>query len=79
MLLLKHLPSHRSETMQIIAHTPQGIFKSVDEPYDETKYRLYKETLEGVNKLAYLRLTTDTGQCYISEAMIDQSVFFLVK
>ena len=79
MLLLKHLPFHRSETMQIIAHTPQGVFKSVDEPYDETIYQLYKESLEGVNKLAYLRLTTDTGQCYLNPAMINQSVFLLAK
>ena len=79
MLLLKHLPSHRSETMQLTAYTPQGVFKTVDEPYDETKYQQYKKALEGMNAISCFWLTTDAGQCYLNEAMINQSVFLLAK
>lgn len=79
MLLLKHLPSHRSETMQIIAQTPHGIIKGVKEPYDEEKYQRRGVTLERINELDCYWFTTDAGQCYMSKAMIDQSIIFLAK
>ena len=65
--------------MQLTVHTPHGVFKGVSEPYDETKYQLYKETLEGIHKLAWFRLATDVGQCYLTEEIINQSVFLLSK
>jgi hypothetical protein len=65
--------------MQIIAHTPQGIIKSVEQPYDEKKYQKYWKTLEAIDTLDGYWFTADVGQCFMSKAMIDQSVFFLVK
>jgi hypothetical protein len=66
--------------MQIIAQTPQGIIKSVEQPYDENKYQKYWKTLEAIDTLDCYWFTTDVGhQCFMSKAMIDQSIFFLVK
>ena len=65
--------------MQLTAYTPQGVFKTVDEPYDETKYQQYKKALEKMNAVSCFWLTTDAGQCYLNEAMINQSVFLLAK
>lgn len=79
MLLLKHPLFLLSETMQIIAHTPQGIIKSVEQPYDEKKYQKYWKTLGAIDTLDCYWFTTDVGQCFMSKAMIGQSVFFLVK
>ena len=79
MLLPKRPLSHRSETMQLTAYTPQGVFKTVDEPYDETKYQQYKKALEGMNAVSCFWLITDAGRCYLNEAMINQSVFLLAK
>jgi hypothetical protein len=65
--------------MLIIAQTPQGIVRSVEEPYDEEKYQRRMKVLEAIDTLDYYWFTTDVGQCYMSKAMIDQSIFFLVK
>lgn len=79
MLLLKHLLFLLSETMHIIAQTPQGLIKSLEEPYDEKKYQRYWKTLEAIHTLDCYWFTTDVGQCFMSKAMIDQSIFVLVK
>jgi hypothetical protein len=79
MLLLKHLLFLLFETMQIIAHTPQGIVQGVKEPYDEEKYQRRMKVLEAIDTLDSYWFTTDVGQCYMSKAMIDQSIFFLVR
>lgn len=65
--------------MQIIVQTPQGIIRGIEEPYDEDRYRLRQDVLVAINTLDAYWFTTDVGQCYMSKAMIDQSVFFLVK
>jgi len=79
MLLLKHLLFLFSETMQIIAQTPQGIVKSVEEPYDEEKYQRRMIVLAAIDRLDCYSFTTDVGHFYMSKAMIDQSIFFLVR
>ena len=79
MLLLKHLLFLLFETMLIIAQTPQGIVRSVEEPYDEEKYQRRMKVLEAIDTLDSYWFTTDVGQCYMSKAMIDQSIFFLVR
>jgi hypothetical protein len=79
MLLLKHPLFLLFETMLIIAQTPQGIVRSVEEPYDEEKYQRRMKVLEAIDTLDSYWFTTDVGQCYMSKAMIDQSIFFLVK
>ena len=79
MLLQKHLPSHRSETMQIIAHTPQGVFKSVDEPYDELLYEELNQLVVDIDKMHVLSLETIDGQFYMTMEMINQSVFIVAK
>ena len=79
MLLLKHLPFHRSETMQIIVQTPQGLIYGLEEPYDEDRYSLRQDVLRSIYTLDSYWFATDVGQCYMSKAMIDQSVFFLAK
>ena len=65
--------------MLIIAQTPQGIIRSVEEPYDEEKYQRRMKVLEAIDTLDSYWFTTDVGQCYMSKAMIDQSIFFLVR
>lgn len=79
MLLLKHPLFLLSEAMQIIAQTPHGIIKSVEEPYNEDRYKIRQDVLAQINTLDCYWFTTDAGQCYMSKAMIDQSIFFLVK
>jgi hypothetical protein len=79
MLLLKHPLFLLFETMLIIAQTPQGVVRSVEEPYNEEKYQRRMKVLEAINTLDSYWFTTDVGQCYMSKAMIDQSIFFLVK
>ena len=79
MLLPKHLPSHRFKTMQIIAHTPQGVFKSVDEPYDELLYEELNQLVMDIDKMHVLSLETIDGQFYMTREMINQSVFIVAK
>jgi hypothetical protein len=79
MLPLKHLLFLLSEAMQIIAQTPHGIIKSVEEPYNGDRYEFRMKVLEAIDTLDCYWFTTDVGQCYMSKAMIDQSIFFLVK
>jgi len=79
MLPLKHPLFLLLETMLIIAQTPQGIIRSVEEPYDEEKYQRRMKVLEAIDTLDSYWFTTDVGQCYMSKAMIDQSIFFLVR
>jgi hypothetical protein len=79
MLPLKHPLFLLSEIMQIIAQTPQGIIRSVEEPYDEEKYQRRMKVLTAIDTLDSYWFTTDIGQCYMTKAMIDQSIFFLVK
>jgi hypothetical protein len=79
MLLLKHLPSHRFKTMQIIAHTPQGIFKTIEEPYDELIYEEYDRLLADIDKMHILSFETIDGQLYMTKGMINQSVFIVAK
>jgi len=79
MLLPKHLLFLLFEAMLIIAQTPQGIVRSVEEPYDEEKYQRRMKVLEAIDTFDCYWFTTDVGQCYMSKAMIDQSIFFLVK
>ena len=79
MLLLKHLLFLLSEIMQIIAHTPQGIFKGLQKPYDEKQYRRLQELLDMIYIVKFYRLETDRGEFYMNKSMIDQSIFVLVK
>lgn len=65
--------------MQIIAHTPQGIFKGLQQPYDEKQYRRLGELLELIDTTKLYCLETDHGGFYMNKAMIDQSIFVLVK
>ena len=79
MLLLKHLLFLLSRIMQIIAHTPLGIFKGTEQPYDEKQYRRIRELLDRINTTELYYLETDHGGFYMNKSMIDQSVFSLVK
>jgi len=79
MLLLKHLPFHRSETMQLTAYTPQGVFKTIEEPYDELVYEEYDRLITDIDKMHVLSLETIDGQLYMTKGMIDQSVFIVAK
>jgi hypothetical protein len=79
MLLLKHLLFLLFETMQIIAHTPLGIFKGLKQPYDEEKYQDMLYLLSGIHKTLGFNMVTDSGKCYMSKAMIDQCIFFVIK
>jgi hypothetical protein len=65
--------------MQIIAHTPLGIFKGTEEPYDERHYRHCQKLLEMIDTAKLYCLETDQGELYMNKSMIDQSVFSLVK
>jgi hypothetical protein len=65
--------------MQIIAHTPLGIFKGTEQPYDEKQYRRIRELLDRINTTELYYLETDHGGFYMNKSMIDQSVFSLVK
>jgi hypothetical protein len=79
MLLLKHLLFLLFEIMQIIAHTPQGIFKGLQQPYDEKQYRRLGELLSLIDTAKRYCLETDHGEFYMNKSMIDQSIFVLVK
>ena len=79
MLLPKHLPSHRSKTMHITAYTPRGIFKSENEPYDETIYKGYNKVLEEIDTMKYFGIDTVDGHIHMNKQMIDQSVFTVTK
>ena len=65
--------------MQIIAHTPQGVFKSVDEPYDELLYEELNQLVMDIDKMHVLSLETIDGQFYMTREMINQSVFIVAK
>jgi len=65
--------------MQIIAHTPQGIFKGLLQPYDEKQYRRLGELLSVIDTAKRYCLETDHGEFYMNKSMIDQSIFVLVK
>ena len=79
MLLLKHLLFLLSKTMQIIAHTPLGVFKGIEQPYDEKQYRRLQELLDMIDTTKLYCLETDNGEFYMNKSMIDQSIFVLVK
>jgi hypothetical protein len=79
MLPLKHPLFLLSEIMQIIAHTPQGIFKGLQQPYDEKQYRRLGEVLNMIDAIKFYCLETDHGEFYMNKSMIDQSIFVLVK
>jgi hypothetical protein len=65
--------------MQIIAHTPRGTFKGMEQPYDEKQYRRLQELLDLVDATKLYCLETDHGEFYMNKSMIDQSIFVLVK
>jgi len=79
MLPLKHPLFLLSKIMQIIAHTPQGIFKGLLQPYDEKQYRRLGELLSVIDTAKRYCLETDHGEFYMNKSMIDQSIFVLVK
>jgi hypothetical protein len=65
--------------MQIIAHTPLGVFKGIEQPYDEKQYRRLQELLDMIDTTKLYCLETDNGEFYMNKSMIDQSIFVLVK
>jgi len=65
--------------MQIIAHTPLGVFKGTEQPYDEKQYRRLQELLDMIDTVKLYCLETDNGEFYMNKLMIDQSIFVLVK
>ena len=67
MLPLKHLPFLLFETMQIIAHTPLGIFKGIEQPYDEKQYQHLQELLDMINTTKLYCLETDHGEFYMNK------------
>ena len=79
MLLLKHLPFHRSETMQIIVQTPQGLVKGVEQHYHEEWYNRYVKTFEQINTAPFFSFDTEIGKCYMNKSMINQSIFFILR
>ncbi len=65
--------------MRIIAHAPQGIFKGKEVKYDEQQYKVIGSCLEKLPDLKYFSFETPTGEIYMTEEMISQSVFVLEK
>jgi hypothetical protein len=65
--------------MQIIAHTPLGVFKGIEQPYDEKQYRRLQELLDMIDTTKLYCLETGNGEFYMNKSMIDQSIFVLVK
>jgi hypothetical protein len=65
--------------MRIVAHTKYGVFNGVAEEYSEEKFKRVGEFLERLKDLSYLSLTTETGEVYMTEAMISDSLFVLEK
>jgi hypothetical protein len=65
--------------MRIVAHTKYGVFNGVTEEYSQEKYKRIGEFLERLKDLSYFSFTTETGEVYMTEAMISDSLFVLEK
>jgi hypothetical protein len=66
--------------MQLIAHTPHGIFKSKEADVSEDEYQQMQSFLEKINGLNYMTFELSEGEkVYLSKEMIGRSVFVLKK
>lgn len=65
--------------MKIVAHTPRGVFRSVDKEYTEEDYSALCELLSNVTNMSYFSITTDYGDIYFPKEMIQRSVFVIEK
>ena len=65
--------------MKIIAHTPQGVFTGKEIQYTEEHYKDVCCLLKKLPDLKYFCFETPNGEVYVTEQMISQSVFEVVK
>lgn len=65
--------------MRIVEHTKYGVFNGVAEEYSEEEYKRIGVFLERLKDLSYFSFTTETGEVYMTEAMISDSLFVLEK
>jgi hypothetical protein len=65
--------------MRIVAHTKYGVFNGIAEEYSEEKYKRIGDFLEKLKDMSYFSFTTETGEVYMTEAMISNSLFVLEK
>jgi hypothetical protein len=79
MLPQKYPPFLLSKTMQLVAHTPLGIFKGVDVPAGHEEQKAMDAVLERIHDLEYFGIETKAGFIYMTKAMIDSSIFVLSK
>jgi hypothetical protein len=65
--------------MKIVAHTPLGVFESIDKEYNEKDYSDICDLLSQAALMSYFSLDTNTGSIYLPKEMIQRSVFVVEK
>jgi hypothetical protein len=65
--------------MKIIVHTKYGIFSSKEQDYEDKLYEELRGMIDQLAKAKYFCFDSENGMIFLTEKMIQESLFIIEK